>query len=62
MLLNGGASMLGNGSDMWLTVGFVSNSSTPESEEDALVLSAAAAGAAPVSFYTSLARAEQQTS
>jgi hypothetical protein len=40
--------MMGNGSDMWLTTGFVSISRTPESEEDVLVISAAAAGAAAV--------------
>jgi hypothetical protein len=45
---------------MLLTTGFVSDSSTPESEEDILVLSAAAAGATAVSFYTILARAELQ--
>jgi hypothetical protein len=62
MLLNAGASMIDNDSDMLLTTGCVSDSSTPESEEDVLVLSAAAAGAAAVSFYTRLARAELQTS
>jgi hypothetical protein len=45
--------------DELLPAGFVSDSSTPESEEDVLVLSAAAAGAAAV--YTSPARAELQT-
>jgi hypothetical protein len=45
---------------MLLTTGYVSDSGTPESEEDDLVLSAAAAGAAAVSFYTSSARAELQ--
>jgi hypothetical protein len=48
VLLNAGASMIGNDSDMWLTTGFVSNSSTPESEEDVLVISAPAAGASAV--------------
>jgi hypothetical protein len=46
---------------MLLTTGSFSDSSTPESEEDVLVRSAAAAGAAAVSFYTSPARAELQT-
>jgi hypothetical protein len=45
MLLNAGASMIGNDSDRLLTTGFVSDSSAPESEEEVLVLSAAAAGA-----------------
>jgi hypothetical protein len=62
MLLNAGVSMICNVSDMWLATGFVSNSSTPESERDVLVLSAAAAGAAAVLLYTTLARAELQTS
>jgi hypothetical protein len=60
MLLNSGASMIGNDSGMLLTTGFVSDSSTPESEADVLVLSAAAAGAAAASVYTSPARAELQ--
>jgi hypothetical protein len=60
MLLNSGASMIGNDSDILLTTGFVSDSSTPESEADVLVISAAAAGAAAVSVYTSPARAELQ--
>jgi hypothetical protein len=46
---------------MLLTTGFVSDSNTPESEEDVLGLSAAASDAAAVSFYTSPARGELQT-
>jgi hypothetical protein len=64
MLLIAGASMIGNYTDRLLTTGFVSDSIAPESEEDALVpsVAAAGAGAAAVSFYTILARAELQTS
>jgi hypothetical protein len=58
MLLSAGASLIAR----LLTcspTGFVSDSSTPESEENVLVLSAAAAGAAAI--YTSPARAELPT-
>jgi hypothetical protein len=50
MLFDAGTGMIGNDSDLSLTTLCVSDSSAPESEDDVLVLSAAAAGAEVASW------------